>query len=89
MACSQCGQTVPEGATLCPICGQLSPVTNEGLARSAQPPVGAYGPAAEKTSGMAIASLICGILFLFSHYPLWLSSSDTFRYRKSGRVRAA
>lgn len=68
MVCSQCGQTVPEGATLCPVCGQLSPVTNEGMARSAQPPAGVDGPAAEKTSGLAIASLICGILFLF--FPL-------------------
>ena len=89
MVCSQCGQTVPEGATLCPVCGQLSPVTNEGMARSAQPPAGVDGPAAEKTSGLAIASLICGILFLFFPLSIGLSSSDTFRYRKSRKVRAA
>jgi type IV pilus assembly protein PilA len=72
MVCSKCGQTVPEGATFCSTCGQPSPLTNVSLAGlPPQSSAGMPGPVtAEKTSGMAIASLIFGILFLF--FPLSL-----------------
>jgi hypothetical protein len=72
MVCSQCGQAMSEGATFCSNCGRPSLLTNVGLA--GLPPQASAGvPApvtAEKTSGMAIASLIFGILFLF--FPLSL-----------------
>lgn len=70
MVCCQCGQTVPKGATFCSTCGQPMPLTNAGFAGLPPPaPAGVPGPlTAEKTSGMAIASLIFGILFLF--FPL-------------------
>ena len=70
MFCPQCGQTVPEGASFCPTCGRQNPLTNAGPAGLPPlTPIGAPGPVTvEKTSGMAIASLIFGILFLF--FPL-------------------
>ena len=71
MVCSQCGQTVQEGATFCSTCGKPNPPNAglTGLPRQTFP--GVPGPASpEKTSGMAIASLIFGILFLF--FPLSL-----------------
>jgi type IV pilus assembly protein PilA len=70
MLCSQCGQMVPEGARFCSTCGQPSPLTTERFASlPPQTSPGLPGPVrAEKTSGMAIASLIFGILFLF--FPL-------------------
>ena len=70
MLCPQCGQPLPEGATLCPTCGRqtaLTPYSVGGL--PPLQPTTASGPAApEKTSGLAIASLIFGLLFLF--FPL-------------------
>jgi type IV pilus assembly protein PilA len=61
--CSQCGQTVPEGATFCSTCGRQTGFANAGF--PPQTSAGMAGPvAAEKTSGMAIASLIFGIPFL-------------------------
>ena len=70
MFCSRCGQDTPEGATLCAACGQQTALTNaprSGL--SPQIPPSASGSVApEKTSGLAIASLIFGILFIF--FPL-------------------
>jgi type IV pilus assembly protein PilA len=70
MNCSQCGRTVPEGATFCPTCGRQTGLTNAGLTGlPSQTTAGLTAPvAAEKTSGMAIASLIFGVLFLF--FPL-------------------
>lgn len=70
MLCPQCGQPVPEGATLCPTCGRQTALTPSSL--GGLPPLaptaasGAVVP--EKTSGLAIASLIFGLLFLF--FPL-------------------
>ena len=70
MLCPQCGQPVPEGATLCPTCGRqtaLTPYSAGGL--PPLPPTATSGSATpEKTSGLAIASLIFGLLFLF--FPL-------------------
>jgi type IV pilus assembly protein PilA len=72
MVCSQCGHTVPEGATFCSICGQQTALGNTGFA--GLPPqtfAGVTGPVvAEKTSGLAIASLIFGIFFLFFPLPI-------------------
>lgn len=70
MLCSQCGQMVPEGARFCSTCGRPSPLTTEHFAGlPPQMSTGLPEPVpAEKTSGMAIASLIFGILFLF--FPL-------------------
>ena len=70
MLCPQCGRPVPEGATLCPTCGRQTAPTQYsvgGLEPMAPSPVS--GPVTpEKTSGLAIASLIFGLLFLF--FPL-------------------
>jgi type IV pilus assembly protein PilA len=70
MFCSRCGQAMPEGATICANCGQPAAPTNvpfTGL--SSQTSGGLPGSLApQKTSGMAIASLMFGILFLF--FPL-------------------
>ena len=67
MVCSRCGQTAPDGATFCSTCGQPSPATNVGFAGlPPQTSTGVPGPVvAEKTSGLAIASLIFGIPFPF------------------------
>ena len=70
MLCPQCGRPAPEGATLCPTCGRQTAPTEYsvgGLPPMASSPVS--GPVTpEKTSGLAIASLIFGLLFLF--FPL-------------------
>jgi hypothetical protein len=64
--CSACGNNVPVGERFCRVCG------TDVSAVSRSPP--AVGPPAEgtifpaQTSGMAIASLVCG-LFLFA-FPL-------------------
>ena len=70
MFCSRCGQAMPEGATLCSNCGQQTALTSAPLTGlSSQTSAGLPGsPAPQRTSGMAIASLIFGILFLF--FPL-------------------
>ena len=70
MFCSRCGQAMPEGATLCANCGRQTAIANAPLTGlSSQPSAGAPGSLApQKTSGMAIASLIFGILFIF--FPL-------------------
>jgi type IV pilus assembly protein PilA len=70
MFCSRCGQSMPEGATLCAACGQQAGLADTPLAGlSSQATAGMPGPPVpQKTSGMAIASLIFGILFIF--FPL-------------------
>jgi len=63
--CTFCGQQVSEGASACVHCGRAFP-----LGSSPQPsPVGtspaqAFPPASE-TSGLAIGSLVCGLLLFF------------------------
>ena len=66
MICSRCGQTVSDGAAFCPACGQQTIAVAGGL--PPLPPPGVHAVPAEKTGGMAIASLVFGILFLF--FPL-------------------
>ena len=67
MFCSRCGQAVSGGAAFCPSCGQqtapmssgtagLSPQTNTGVSTF---------PAPQKTSGLAITSLVLGIFLFF------------------------
>lgn len=72
MFCSRCGQTMPDGATLCATCGQQFVPTDAPLTslspRSPQAASIPGSPVPQKTSGMAIASLIFGILFIF--FPL-------------------
>ena len=70
MMCPQCGQPVPEGATLCPTCGrQTAPTQSSVGGLSPLAPTMTSGQVTpEKTSGMAIASFIFGLLFLF--FPL-------------------
>lgn len=70
MICTQCGQTVSEGATFCPTCGRQSATSNTAAAGlPSLTPTGAPAPVrAEETSGFAIASLIFGLPFLF--FPL-------------------
>jgi len=60
--CQSCGHQIPEGnASFCPRCGtKFSPQETPSPAPS-YPPQGL--PFAPQTSGLAIVSLICGILF--------------------------
>jgi len=56
--CARCGrQFEEEGVRFCPWCGRELPPTDYRSATAA-------GPIEPKTSGLAVASLICGILFL-------------------------
>ncbi|MGC2186727.1 MAG: DUF4190 domain-containing protein [Terriglobales bacterium] len=70
MICPQCGQPVPEGAGFCATCGRQSATSNTAAGGLPPlPPIAAPGPVAyEKTSGLAIASLVFGLLFFF--FPL-------------------
>src|SRR6185295_12064356 len=69
MLCTQCAQPVPEGATSCPTCGRQTALTQYSVGGLPPLPPTTSGPVApEKTSGLAIASLIFGLLFLF--FPL-------------------
>jgi len=57
MFCTKCGAQIPEGANYCAQCG--TPVVKEAAPGAAQP--------VQHTSGMAIASLVCGLAgFLFA-----------------------
>jgi uncharacterized membrane protein YvbJ len=64
MFCSQCGEKNPEDSKFCSKCGAaLTAKAERAPARQAAPTPAATG---ERTSGMAIAALIMGILgFLF------------------------
>jgi len=69
--CSRCGQTLSPGTTYCPTCGQQAALVNAGAAGF--PPQTFTGvprtAVAQKTSGMAIASLVLGVLWIY-----WLGS---------------
>jgi len=58
--CAACGNSMAEGDRFCRVCGRA-------VAAGVAPPVNpALAPAtAAETSGKAIASLVCGLLFLF------------------------
>lgn len=60
MLCPKCGREIEEGSQFCKYCGEklVSEVTKEGITK--QP----------KTSGLAIASLVLGILFFVPFAPL-------------------
>jgi type IV pilus assembly protein PilA len=67
MFCSRCGQAVSEGAAFCPACGQQTAPTSSGtggLSPQTRPSVPA-SPIPQKTSGLAIASLVLGIFLFF------------------------
>ncbi len=89
MFCSRCGQAMPEVSTLCANCGQQTVLTNPPLAglssQTAAAIPGSLAP--QKTSGMAIASLIFGILFIFFPLSIPPSCSGTSPFRKSRKVR--
>jgi type IV pilus assembly protein PilA len=69
MFCARCGQGMPEGATLCAACGQQTSLANSSLGGLPLPSSSRPEPVApQKTSGMAIASLIFGFFFVF--FPL-------------------
>lgn len=72
MFCSRCGQAMPEGATVCANCGQQAAPANASLTGLSSPTSadtpGSLSP--QKTSGMAIASLIFGIFFIFFPMPI-------------------
>jgi type IV pilus assembly protein PilA len=72
MVCSQCGQAISEGAAFCPTCGHQTGFANAGFAGlPVQTSTATPRPVTlEKTSGLAIASLIFGILFLFFPLPV-------------------
>jgi len=63
--CTFCGQQVSEGASACVHCGRAFPLGSP----SQRSPVGtspAQGfPPASETSGLAIGSLVCGLLLFF------------------------
>jgi len=65
--CSRCGQKLSAGATFCPACGRQAALANTGT--GGPPPQTfsgvqvAAGP--QKTSGLAIASLVLGIFLFF------------------------
>jgi type IV pilus assembly protein PilA len=65
--CSRCGQTLSAGATFCATCGQQTALVNPG-APGLPPQTFAGVPVAaapQKTSGLAIASLVLGIFLFF------------------------
>jgi Domain of unknown function (DUF4190) len=69
MFCARCGQGMPEGATLCAACGQQTSPANPPLGGLPSPSSNMPGSVVpQKISGMAIASLIFGIFFIF--FPL-------------------
>ena len=61
MYCSQCGEKIPDDSKFCPKCGAALVQTKAKTKAKAK---AAPAPAAtgERTSGMAIASLVLGIL---------------------------
>ena len=67
MFCSRCGQTLSAGATVCPSCGQQAALANAGT--PGLPPQTLTGAPVsappQKTSGLAIASLVLGIFLFF------------------------
>jgi type IV pilus assembly protein PilA len=70
MFCSRCGLALPEGTAVCATCGQrIGPANMAIPGLSTQTSMPAPGSAVrQKASGMAIASLVFGILFIF--FPL-------------------
>lgn len=60
MFCSRCGTALAEGAYFCPKCGADNSAGAVG--GTGMPPIGeVVGP--QQTSGLAIASLVCGLFF--------------------------
>lgn len=63
MRCPQCGQEVTEDMTACPYCGAPLAATGPTVPLAYTPPLAGY-PAEQRTSELAIASLVTGILGL-------------------------
>lgn len=69
MFCSQCGNTLAEGAYFCPKCGADNSAKATAPPSTAATPVGTFvGP--QQTSGTAIGSLVCGLLPFFLITPV-------------------
>ena len=63
MRCPECGSANPDAAEACRECGAPLPVQPAGQQVDGQPPATDAQPrVAHTTSGVAIASLVCGIL---------------------------
>jgi uncharacterized membrane protein YvbJ len=63
MFCPQCGEKIPDDAKFCPKCGAALVKTKAAPAPAAPAPAATR----ERTSGMAVASLVLGILgFIFN-----------------------
>jgi hypothetical protein len=58
--CPRCGATVPDGSPFCSNCGNAIPPAQSAAVSTPGMPM-----AQQKTSGMAIASLVCGIVNVF------------------------
>ena len=69
MFCSQCGNTLAEGAYFCPKCGADNSANATASGMSSAPGRPAFvGP--QQTSGTAVGSLICGLLPFFLITPI-------------------
>jgi prepilin-type processing-associated H-X9-DG protein len=66
MLCPGCGQQNPEGALRCRSCGAAMAAATEAPWRNVQVPEPEPAPVPFRTSGMAIASLVLGLLGLFT-----------------------
>jgi len=66
MFCSQCGEKIPDDSKFCSKCGAALGVAEV----PASAPAPARAATGERTSGMAIAALIMGILGLIAFGPL-------------------
>ena len=66
MFCKNCGNTMADGTTFCPNCG-----ANQAVQAPVQPQQPVYGyapgpqPVAQPAKGLAVASLVMGIISIF------------------------
>ncbi len=67
MFCSRCGTTLAEGAYFCPKCGADN---SAGAVAPAGAPASAVVADPPQTSGLAIGSLVCGVLPFFLLTPI-------------------
>src|SRR6202521_971791 len=80
LVCEACGNSMTAGERFCRVCGREA---SAGLARASQ--VGATGPLANaETSGKAVFSLICGLLFFI---PLLFVAAIVFGHLALSDIR--
>ena len=63
--CAACGNSIPEGERFCRVCGRDTAQGGAPAAVAAAPYVAPVSTGPGATSGKAIGSLVCGLLFLF------------------------